>query len=79
MKRVRMFQIEMEFECVGFYGEGKTGVPGRKICLRIDSINIKSLEFLDTGMSCAILNSAFRQYTRLEEAYLLHLKFASQL
>ena len=54
MKRVRAFQIELEFESVGFYGEGETGVPGRKICLHIDSINIKSLEFLDTGMSCAI-------------------------
>ena len=30
MKRVRAFQIELEFENVGFYGEGKTGVPGEK-------------------------------------------------
>ena len=27
---VRMFQIELEFESVGFWGEGKTGVPGEK-------------------------------------------------
>ena len=25
---VHMFQIELEFESVGFWGEGKTGVPG---------------------------------------------------
>ena len=30
MKRVRAFQIELEFESVGFEGEGKTGVPGEK-------------------------------------------------
>ena len=30
MKRVRAFQIELEFESVGFQGEGKTGVPGEK-------------------------------------------------
>ena len=29
-KRVRAFQIELEFESVGFRGEGKTGVPGEK-------------------------------------------------
>ena len=29
-KRVRAFQIELEFESVGFLGEGKTGVPGEK-------------------------------------------------
>ena len=28
LKRVRAFQIELEFENVGFYGEEKTGVPG---------------------------------------------------
>ena len=27
---VHMFQIELEFESVGFWGEGKTGVPGEK-------------------------------------------------
>ena len=27
-KRVRAFQIELEFGSVGFLGEGKTGVPG---------------------------------------------------
>ena len=30
MKRVRAFQIELEFESVGFKGEGKTEVPGEK-------------------------------------------------
>ena len=29
-KRVRAFQIEFEFGSVGFWGEGKTGVPGEK-------------------------------------------------
>ena len=29
-KRVRAFQIELEFESVGFRGEGKTGVPREK-------------------------------------------------
>ena len=29
-KRVRAFQIESEFGSVGFWGEGKTGVPGEK-------------------------------------------------
>ena len=29
-KRVRAFQIELEFGSVGFWGEGKTGVPGEK-------------------------------------------------
>ena len=29
-KRVRAFQIELEVGSVGFYGEGKTGVPGEK-------------------------------------------------
>ena len=28
--RVRAFQIELEFGSVGFWGEGKTGVPGEK-------------------------------------------------
>ena len=27
---VHMFQIELEFESVGFWGERKTGVPGEK-------------------------------------------------
>ena len=27
---VRAFQIELEFGSVGFFGEGKTGVPGEK-------------------------------------------------
>ena len=27
---VHIFQIELEFESVGFWGEGKTGVPGEK-------------------------------------------------
>ena len=29
-KRVRAFQIKLEFGSVGFRGEGKTGVPGEK-------------------------------------------------
>ena len=29
-KRVRASQIELEFASVGFWGEGKTGVPGEK-------------------------------------------------
>ena len=29
-KRVCAFQIELEFRSVGFWGEGKTGVPGKK-------------------------------------------------
>ena len=29
-KRVRAFQIELEFGSVGFRGEGKTGLPGEK-------------------------------------------------
>ena len=29
-KRVRTFQIELEFGSVGFLGEGKSGVPGEK-------------------------------------------------
>ena len=29
-KRVRAFRIELEFGSVGFWGEGKTGVPGEK-------------------------------------------------
>ena len=29
-KRFRAFQIELEFGSVGFWGEGKTGVPGEK-------------------------------------------------
>ena len=29
-KCVRVFQIELEFGSVGFWGEGKTGVPGEK-------------------------------------------------
>ena len=29
-KRVRAFQIKLEFGSVGFWGEGKTGVPGEK-------------------------------------------------
>ena len=29
-KCVRAFQIELEFGSVGFWGEGKTGVPGEK-------------------------------------------------
>ena len=29
-KRARAFQIELEFGSVGFWGEGKTGVPGEK-------------------------------------------------
>ena len=29
-KRVRVFQIELEFGSVGFWGEGKTEVPGEK-------------------------------------------------
>ena len=29
-KRVRALQIELEFGSVGFWGEGKTGVPGEK-------------------------------------------------
>ena len=29
-KRLRAFQIELEFRSVGFWGEGKTGVPGEK-------------------------------------------------
>ena len=28
-KRVRAFQIELEFESVGFWGKGKTVVPGK--------------------------------------------------
>ena len=28
--RVRAFQIELEFGSVGFWGEGKTGVPGKQ-------------------------------------------------
>ena len=30
LKRVYACQIELEFESVGFSGEGKTGVPGEK-------------------------------------------------
>ena len=30
LKRVRAFQIELEFENVGFKGEGKTELPGEK-------------------------------------------------
>ena len=30
MKRVRAFQIELEFGSVGFEGEGKTRLPGEK-------------------------------------------------
>ena len=30
LKRVRVFQIELEFERVGFRGEEKTRVPGEK-------------------------------------------------
>ena len=30
-KRVRVFQIELEFESVGFWGEGKTVVPGENL------------------------------------------------
>ena len=30
LKRVRVFQIELEFGSVSFLGEGKTGVPGEK-------------------------------------------------
>ena len=30
LKRVRAFQIELEFESVGCSGGGKTGVPGEK-------------------------------------------------
>ena len=30
LKRVREFQIELEFEVLGFYGKGKTGVHGEK-------------------------------------------------
>ena len=30
MKRVHVFQIELEFESVGFEGEGKSGVPREK-------------------------------------------------
>ena len=29
-RNVRAFQIELEFGNVGFWGEGKTGVPGEK-------------------------------------------------
>ena len=29
-KRVHALQIELEFGSVGFWGEGKTGVPGVK-------------------------------------------------
>ena len=29
-KRVRAFQIELDFGSVGFWGEGKTEVPGEK-------------------------------------------------
>ena len=31
LKRVRVFQIELEFGSVGFQGEGKTGVPGENL------------------------------------------------
>ena len=30
VKHARVFQIDLEFGSVGFYGEGKTGVPGQK-------------------------------------------------
>ena len=30
IKNVRAFRIELEFRSVGFWGEGKTGVPGEK-------------------------------------------------
>ena len=30
MKHVRAFQIELEFESVGFKGEGRAEVPGEK-------------------------------------------------
>ena len=30
LKRLPAFQIELEFGSVGFWGEGKTGVPGEK-------------------------------------------------
>ena len=30
LKRVREFQIELEFEVLGFYGKGKTGVHAEK-------------------------------------------------
>ena len=31
LKRVPAFQIELEFESVGFKGEGKTKVPGKNL------------------------------------------------
>jgi len=41
LKRVRAFQIELEFESVGFRGEGKTGVPGEKLLGSRERINNK--------------------------------------
>ena len=40
-KRVRAFQIELEFGSVGFWGEGKTGVPGEKPLGAKERINNK--------------------------------------
>ena len=40
-KRVRAFQIELEFGSVGFWGEGKTGLTGEKPLGARERTNIK--------------------------------------
>ena len=41
LKRVRAFQIELEFGRVGFYGEAKTEVPGEKPSISKERTNNK--------------------------------------
>ena len=40
-KRVRAFQIKLEFGSVGFWGEGKTGVPGEILLEQRERTNNK--------------------------------------
>ena len=56
LKRVRAFQIELEFGSVGFYGEGKTGVPEEKPFGGRERTNNK----LNPDMACTVQQDSNR-------------------
>ena len=56
LKRVCAFQIELEFGSVGFYGEGKTGIPEEKPFGGRERTNNK----LNPDMSCTVQQDSNR-------------------
>ena len=56
LKRVCAFQIELEFGSVGFYGEGKTGVPEEKPFGGRERTNNK----LNPDMACTVQQDSNR-------------------